>query len=277
MTSPDWYAPEHAPLCKLRVRARLHDGREVVVAGDVSRGQHRWYMAEGHALAPLPRGIRCWQPLSEAWTWPRGFIPPALAGELGDDVAALAKVMEADRERPGLAARDSAPRGQWWRDADLVKYEPQGEVTPSHGEARLMRALALDRSMPMGAPSDGSHAAALVDLRQSLADVLREEPDVDWVPTLRSLPQDERDYLTAMGWLVELSPGRRELRILLARARTPPVTWLWIGDRASVSPQRAEQIFGSTVASVVAAANGSMPRTRQRLSALQRRNREART
>lgn len=282
MTGLDWYDPCHIPACRVHIRARLASGVEADVVGHISHGTRVWYLLDGRALRPLTAPIRSWQPLAEAWTWPHGVAPPPLLDEL-EPVAsqALATAMERAREGPaepvaGPGAGPGEASGQWWRDLDRVRYEPPGAVSPAHGEARLMRALATDRSIRLDLPSRRSHAAALAELRQGLADVLRDSPEVDWVPPLRPLPRDVRDYLTAMAWLVEVDPDRRQLRILLARARTPAVSWQFVGDMHGLSGARVAQIYAATVAEAVEAANGGLPRTRQRLAAIQERNREAR-
>ena len=279
MPSLDWFAPEHIPACRVYIRARLVDGATATVVGSYGLdGERRWHILNGRALRPMASPIRAWQPLSEAWTWPYGIVPPALASELAGVAAEdLSAAMEEDRAALATApvAAPAEQCGQWWRDADLVRYEPPGSVTPVHGEARLMRAIAMDRSIRMDMPAHKSQAAALADLRQSLADVLRATPELDWMPQLQPLPQDERDYLTAMGWLVEIGPDRRQMRILLARARTPPVTHEFVGDMLRVSAQRVAQIYATTVAHTVEAANSMAWRTRQRLAVIQERNREA--
>lgn len=139
-----------------------------------------------------------------------------------------------------------------------------------------MRAIAMDRSIRMARPLNRSQLVDLDELRQALAGLRQEIPEVDWVPPLRLFPQDDRDYLTAMGWLVEVAPTRRQMRVLLARARTPPVTYEFVGDMLRISAARAHQTYETTVARAIEAANGNRPRSRQRLLAIQERNREAR-
>jgi hypothetical protein len=190
--------------------------------------------------------------------------------------------MEEDR-RAAVVEPEPVTVGQWWRDIDLVKYEEPGRVSATHGEARLMRAIAMDRSVSMDGPRR-MRSTALDDLCQSVEDVLRAallevlhgEQGPKYSPPLRCLPQDDKDYLTAMGWLVEASPNQSQMLVLMARAATPPVTYEFIGNLIRTSAARAQQIYEATVARAVAAANGSMPRSRQRVAAVQERNREAR-
>lgn len=158
-----------------------------------------------------------------------------------------------------------------------VVYEPQGSVTREQGEARVMRALILERSIRirMDLAPYRTNAAVLAQLKTTLADVLREQPEGDWVPPLEPQPQDWRDFEIAMGWLVEVMPSKREMMILRARMQSPPATWRQIGDEINRTGARARQIYDDAIDALVAAANRQPRRAMARLGELKARNREA--
>lgn len=265
-----WYAPRHIPSCRVRILARLADGQSLPVVGSFDRqGMRRWHLLAGRTLRPLISEIRAWQPLSKGWTWPNGLVPPPL----DDTDAALSLGLS---ERLLAEPYRGLDEPQWWRDGTLITYEAMGKISPRHGEARIMRALVLERSIRMDMASYTTNGAALARMKMSLADVLAEEPDADWVPPLMPLEQDHRDYLTVMGWLIEVMPSAREMRILRDRMGSPPRSWVQIGDRISRDASRARQLYQGAIADLVVAGNRRPRRSPARLSELQKRNREAR-
>lgn len=281
----EWFGVEHLPRGRLRIR--VWPGIEAVTDGIPDyTGKVRWFEVRGRDLKPLQVPVRAFQPMSQKFWQGREPLPlptSTLARlEAPDtfDVTLAGAEMERDREEArahhGLPAPEPLP--QWWRDADLVKYEARGTVSARHGEARLMRALVTDRAIRVGMTPMKSGMAALAPL-QILSELLSadaEAPPPDWVPQVRPLPQDWADYLTAMAWLVEISPSRQAMRILRARARMPPASWATIGDAIGRDWTRARQVYEATVAKVVTAANGRPRRSAARLKALQARNRRAR-
>ena len=282
----DWFGVEHLPRGRLRIR--IWPGVEAVTDGvaDYS-GKVKWYEVRGRDLKPLAAPVQAWQPLSQRF-WPgREPLPlptstlARLAAPDTYDAAGAGAEMERDREEArahhGLPAPEPLP--QWWRDADLVRYETRGTVTARHGEARLMRALVTDRSIRVGMTPMRSGMAALAPM-EILSEILSADPPErsthDWVPQVQPLPQDWADYLTAMAWLVEISPSLRAMRVLRARARMPPASWATIGDAIGRDWTRARHVYEATVAQVVLAANCRPRRSVARLKALQARNRRAR-
>ena len=286
----EWFGVEHLPQGRLRVR--VWPGIEAVTDGVTdTRGRVRWYEVRGRDLKPIQGPVAAWQPMTQGWRWPRRQPMPlptsALAGLEAHatalatlDAAALAAEMERDREDAGQRQRlpPPEPLPQWWRDGSRITYEARGAVSVKHGEGRLMRALATDRAVRVGMQPLKSSMAALAPL-EILSEILSADPPEpmphDWVPHVQPLPQDWSDYLTAMAWVVEASPPRRSMRILRARARTPAVSWLAIGDALGIHWTRAQQIYAATVAQVVDAANRRPRRAAARLRVVQAQNRQA--
>jgi len=299
--SDDWYDLRHLPpRGMVRVRVRW-PGYRVLAASDVDkRGIRHWHEVRGRELVPLTIEPHAWQPEDVTrWQWPNGRVPDPLPVEVRGQVAASAKLefravsdaeasemareMEENR-RVASGANGRAHGGnpheqasaiQWWRDVAAVRYEPMGSVSREHGEARIMRALIVERSIRMDLKRSRTNAAVLADLKLTLADVLAEHPGEDWVPPLAAMPEDWRDFEIVMGWLVEVMPSRTEIRVLRGRMVSPPQTWEMIGYDISRSGERARQIYEATVEGLIAAANVRPRRARARLRELQARNREA--
>lgn len=287
---PDWYDLVYLPRGKALVRVR-RGGYVVAAATDVDRrGVRHWHEVRGRTLEPLAWEPTGWQPMDASkWTWPNGAEPPlalpvyvyprmASIGGVAFDAVASSEELEADRQA-AMATRGQEPRevaSQWWRDVSRVVYEPMGSVSREMGEARIMRALIVERSLRMDINRKcRTNAAVLADLKRTLADVLAEEPDADWVPRLHPMPEDWRDFDIVMGWLVEVSPAWRELSVLRARMLAPPWTWVQIGDWIGREPVATKKMFESTIEDLVAAGNREARRAHARLASLQARNREA--
>ena len=255
------------------------------------KGNRRWYRVIDAALVPLASEPHVWRPSDDnkGWFWPNGVVPEpakphqiprwASIGGVDFDAAEAVSEMQEWRECARVGAPEQAglslAREQWWRDVTRVVYEPQGKVTAQHGEARIMRALILERSIRMDLAPYRTNAAVLAQLKTTLADVLREQPEGDWVPPLTPQPQDWRDFEVAMGWLVEVMPSKREMMILRARMQSPPATWRQIGDEINRTGARARQIYDDVIEALVAAANRAPKRAKARLGELKARNREA--
>ena len=158
----------------------------------------------------------------------------------------------------------------------MVKYEPMGSVSASMGEARIMRHLAVERSMPMDMRRQRTNAAILADLKRSWADVYGDQaPGSDWSPPLVAVDADWRDFETVMGWLVEVMPSKRELFVMRCRMLSPPATWVQIGDEIRRDGKSAKRMYDRSIRDLVAAANRRPRRARQRLAELKARNRGA--
>ena len=288
MQNPDdWFNLLHLPAGTVRVRVRW-PGYEVPAVSTVdAKGRRHWHELRGRELVPLKARPEAWQPMAAAWIWPNNEAPQPLPimvmgsvvsiGKVAFNAAAAAEEMERDREE-ARGRRDPAPAedgGQWWRDVARVAYEPQGNVSREHGEARIMRALILERSIRMDGSRYRTNAAVLAALKITLADVLADHPGADWVPPLVAMPEDHKDFEIVMGWLVELMPSRREIFVLRARMLSPPATWVQIGDEIRRTEVRAKQVYDETIDALVEAGNREPRRALARRAELQERNREA--
>lgn len=284
----NWYPLSLLPRCRVHCRFRW-PGYVVLGAATIDgKGQRSFYEIRGRELVPIEATIDAWQPLCPERFWPLGTAPeplpirvlPTLAviGGVSFSAAEAAAEMEADREaaraNPGQDAEPDSP-GQWWRDVARVVYQPMGEITLEHGEARIMRALILERSIRMDMARYRTNAAVLADLKTTLADILNEHPGEDWVPPVQPLPPDHADFETVMGWMVEVMPSRREVIVLRGRMQSPPASWVDLADVIGRTAPRARQIYRETIAGLVAAGNRPKRRALARLAELQERNREA--
>ena len=288
MQSPDWYPMAALPAGTVYVRVRF--GPYVLAAAsNVDRkGVRHWHEVRGRELVPMDAVPEAWQPMApDKWRWPGGVAPDALPvqvlpqtgmiGGVAFDAVAAAAEMEADREAIRAVADEPEERSnQWWRDVARVAYQAMGDVDREHGEARIMRALILERSIRLDLARYRTNAAVLAALKLTLADVLAEEPGADWVPPLVATPEDHRDFEVVMGWLVEVMPSRREIFVLRSRMKAPPATWVQIGDEIGRTGRRAQQIYDATIDELVEVANRPPRRAKARLAELQDRNREAR-
>lgn len=291
-----WYSMTDLPATgALHVRVRGAGARgawfEVAAARDVDKkGRHHWHEMRGRALVPLAFTPSAWQPLVAADKfWPAGAMPPeplvarvvprliSIGGVAFDAVAAAAE-MEGDREA-ARANRDEPEiedKVQWWRDVTRIKYEPMGEVSREHGEARIMRHLIVERSIPKDMQRSKTNAAVLADLKRSLADVYGEADDRDWVPRLTAQPEDWRDFAVVMGWFAEVMPYRREMIVMRARMQSPPISYADIGAEMRRSHEHVRRLYEDAVAALIEAGNRPPRRARARLAELRERNREAR-
>ncbi len=287
LTSDDWFSMAVLPAGRLQIRVRW--GPYIVLAAtDVDkRGRRHFHEIVGRELRPISARPEAWQPVAPAkWIWPNGVAcdplpvhiwPRMTTTAMAFDATAAAAEMEADRE--AARANPDAPVAegpQWWRDVARVQYQPMGAIDAEHGEARIMRALILERSIRMDMRRYRTNAAVLADLKLTLADVLAEVPSADWVPALVPQPEDWRDFEVVMGWFVEVLPSRREMRCLRGRMQSPPATWVQIGDEIGRTEARARQLYDGAIDALVDAGNRRPRRAKARLTELQARNREAR-
>jgi hypothetical protein len=251
-----------------------------------AKGRRHWHELRGRELVPLKARPEAWHPMAGSWIWPNNAVPQPLPirvmgsvvsiGRVAFDAAAAAEEMERDREE-ARNRRDPAPAedgGQWWRDVARVAYEPMGSVSREHGEARIMRALILERSIRMDGSRYRTNAAVLAALK-AMPDEYREPPDADWVPPLVPQQQDWDDFECVMGWLVEVVPSRREMVTLRGRMLAPPATFLQIGDEIGRSMEYTRVLYAGVITALVDAANREPRRALARRAELQNRNREA--
>lgn len=285
---PHWYDLDDLPRGRVHVRVRY--GAYVLAAAAMpdKRDGLKWYEVVGRELRPMKRRPEAWQPLNaDAYVWPLGARPTPLPVEVSPRMASVGRLAFAATDAaeemendvfPGVAAGAQPDRQQqWWRDASLIRYEAAGDVTRLMAEGRLMRALALERLMRLDMAPYRSNAAALADLKRTLADVLADVPDEDWTPPLRPAPADWADFEVVMGWVADVWPSRRAISVLRARMLTPPATWVQIGDEHRMSATHAKRIYNRLIDLVSEAANRSGPGRRARqISELQERNRAAR-
>ena len=254
------------------------------------RGRRHWHEVRGRELVPLAARLDAWQPLDAGkWRWPNGamtpeplavYVVPRLVtiGGVAFDAVAAAAEMEGDREA-ARANRDEPEiedKVQWWRDVTRIKYEPMGEVSREHGEARIMRHLIVERSIPKDMKPCKTNAAVLADLKRSLADVYGEADDRDWVPRLTAQPEDWRDFAVVMGWFAEVMPYRREMAVMRSRMQSPPISYADIGAEMRRSHEHVRRLYEDAVAALIEAGNRPPRRARARLAELQERNRGAR-
>ena len=286
----DWYSMEHLPRGKLHIRVRRESWLVEAATEVDKRGVRHWHEVVGRELRPLPWQPVAWQPRDAlTWRWPNGAEPPpvlpvlvepqmASIGGMAFDAALAAEEMEADRGAARTRRHDEPADdgGQWWRDVARVAYEACGGVTRDMGEARVMRALILERTIRMDMARYKSNAAVLAAMKLTLADVLADEPEADWVPPLVPQPEDWRDFDTVMGWLAEVGTTKRELTVMRARMHAPPLAYSQIADALGIKRQRARQIYVSAIDDLVEAANRPPRRAMARIAALRLRNKAAR-
>lgn len=309
-----WYGLDHLPAGTVRVRVRWDCYVVEAVATTDKKGRRHWHELRGRELVPLRPLPQAWQPLTADWKWPNNQEPEPLPvsvigsvssiGGASFDAAAAAEEMERDREeaRHRLDASPAEDGGQWWRDVARIVYEPMGNVSREHGEARIMRALIFEQSIRVGLAPIRTNAATMVAIKMCLpADVepcarcdgtglgprgkhcqkckgygvVQSAPYAVWIPPLTLQPEDDRDFDVVMGWFVEVLPSRREMLVLRARMLSPPATWRQIGDEIGRTSARARQIYSAVIDELVGAANRQPRRAKARLAELKERNREA--
>lgn len=206
-----------------------------------------------------------------------------------------------ERAEDGTRADDIASR--WWRDASLVTYSPQGDVTLAEAEARVLRAILTDALRPWkhGAQQVRAWPQEFTDWIEAQRK-LAEDPKADLRERFAPSRDDIRDSLVAMGWFAKLDPPQlrpgasdahasgasapireeftRDQVLLILRAIEPPYTWRQIGQHelvGGVSHTQARRFYKEAIDRVWRAANG-MPvfkhvSVRDELGALRERNR----
>lgn len=287
-----WYKLDDLPPGTVHGIEWRWPGYEVKGATTTDKRGNRYFyeVRRDKSLKRLPHVPDAWRPdpANHRWTWPGGVAPEPLRREVVPRLATLGGVafaavssaelaaeMEANREAArathGNDPLDEPP--QWWRDVWRIEYQAMGGVTRDMAEARIMRFLILERSIRMDIEAPRTNAAVLADLKRTLADVLADRPEVDWVPPLKPTAEDHCDFETVGGWLVEVMPSRREMGIMRARMGTPPETWDAIGATFRRSREAARTLYNATIDVLADVANRPARRARARRTELQERNR----
>lgn len=286
----EWYGIDALPRGAVHGIVARWPGFEVPAATATDKkGVRSWYEVKGKSLSPLSVPVEAWRPADASrWRWPNGVVPEPLSVQVYPRLAAIggvafdATLAAAEMEEWREAARcrrDDEPEerdNQWWRDITRVVYQPMGSVTLEMAEARVMRHLILERSLPLPMRRAKSNAAVLADMKRSLADVYGEEPEVDWVPPLKPTEEDHRDFDVVLTWIVEAALTRRQMTVLRARMQSPPATWVQIGDELHLTRQRARGIYSNSIEMLCEAANKPAERSVVAIADLRERNRAAR-
>ncbi len=263
-----WYTPGDIPAGRVHIDAwwMVHGvpkRLEVVRVWMPRDKAYQWYTQSrrGDIVLVPPRGAEgsfwgeapvCWQPLTEAWTWPNGVEPePAPVHSVPKAISigrqSYAEVEEASGERDAGGRGDSADDVQWWRDATQIAYERPGAVSMRMAEGRLMRALAH-----CGAINPRLHAVTTASLLADLAAHADAEARVAAALVVRfqPMPKDHDDFLMAMAWFSSLNTavaGRttrrpwslnRRQRVLHYRSMDQPLSFADIGHELSTPDQR---------------------------------------
>lgn len=285
---PEWYDTVWLPPGTVTGVVVRRPGYEVLAAAiDDKRGRRRWYGVSGVDLRPLTWYPEAWRPAdAKRWRWPNGTVPPSLPVLVMPQLATTAPVFDATEAAAEMEAeREDARRNriaseigevQWWRDVTRVRYEPMGEISREMGEARIMRHLVMERSIPIAHRRQKSNAAVVADIKRTWEDIYGEHPrDADWIPPMPLQPEDDRDFLTVLRWFAEVLPGRRDMRILRARTSSPPSPWMLIGDEIGMTGLRARRSYNSVVDSLISAGNRIPRYAPMRMDDVRERNRAA--
>lgn len=223
MTNP-WYPVTDVhpgPIVQVRAIVSSANGNaELIVCRGKAHHGDKWAEWKAGRSKPLPPGavVTLWQPQApEKWKAPLpdpvAVVEPrmwssTMAFTLVDeaDSSELAREMERDREdakRNGAPEEGSREPLQWWRDADAIRYEPAGQITPRMCEGRIMRAVAISGY-------GGELTLKYKSFSTVLAAICEKTPPPyamsDYVPRMNPLPADWNDFERAMGWFAALNP-----------------------------------------------------------------------
>ena len=225
-----------------------------------------WRDGEAFALPPK-RGGRNWGEHPEWW---RPLRPDQYRWRLPAPITRLVR-----QAAPGATVdEDDAPAtdaggGVWWLDHSLITYSPAGKVSSRECEGRLLRAVSTagaGRGLGLRTRTTGTILAEILDAIDGLAGDAGDLREI--IPRFESLPADESDFLTAMGWFAALNPPqayhkRREAwslalrqRILVWRSGTRPYPFAQIAQWQNRSPSRMRELYADAIDKAHAAANG---------------------
>lgn len=264
----DWYAMADLPRLRiLKVRV-IWGGRELVLTRMRPRGETRWAWFEDRDGEAVEAGIAgdptCWQPLAEAF-WgtvrkpePIRAVVPRMVYERSRfaaveeaDAADLAREMDADREtarvsRETVSRVHAVPGSQWWWDPTSVTYQPEGHVSQRDAEGRMMRALAwadVGKGLTLHSKTIGDVLADIAEARERALS----GGDLDPVARFQPLPQDQSDFLVAMGWFVKLNPPeRRHKRQRVWGLSMPQKVLAWMAQPIPLSSDDMAVLVGRT-------------------------------
>lgn len=187
------------------------------------------------------------------------------------NAAEAAAEMEADRETARVQRDPSEKRAnrlalQYWRNHVGIRYESPEVLTLKMAEWRVCRALALSEPFKGYGSKYPRVSRTLAELAMTQADIrLRAEntpPDNELGVPLEPQPQDDGDFLIAMGWFVALNPPPSERseswslspkqKVLAWRALPMPLSFRECGDRlpAKVKAERARQIYSEAIEAI---------------------------
>lgn len=248
MSNAAWYAMQHLPpgRCRVRVRWEAREFIAVRMLRPNSATQLGWCLPprQGDTTIDwLPRRAdrgrwspepECWQPADDRWTWPKGPVPEPLPVHVrpqmysGDGHRRWSSMVEqaerSDATRARIAAEVAAELGEsspaatatrrigsrWWRDISLVTYSPFGAVSQEEAEARVCRAVLTDGIRPGELPQGWQGVGTA--LSQFVAETVTSETHVRLFEPTRA---DLADYesFQPMIWFAALNPpGMRRRR-----------------------------------------------------------------
>lgn len=304
MTHP-WYPVTDVhpgPIVQVRAIVSSANGNaELIVCRGKAPHGDKWAEWKAGRSKPLPPGavVTLWQPQApDKWKAPLpepvAAVEPRMwssitAFTLVDeaDTSELAREMERDREdakRNGAPEEGSREPLQWWRDADAIRYEPAGQITPRMCEGRLMRAIATSghgQELTIRYRSFGTVLAQMAKLQDEAY------ATSDFVPRLQALPADGKDFETAMRWFVALNPAplpgptsratwdfNKPQMCLIRRSFNIPISFAEIGAMMDISGEAARRMYERAIRRACRIANG-VDRTNhaQQIEAIRDRNR----
>jgi hypothetical protein len=206
-----------------------------------------------------------WQPLDPT-DWPHDLPEPVR------ETGAVAWRSHVDE-----ATDEPLTNDHWWRDITLMRYSPKGEISLQEAEGRVMRAICTGWTINLGGPALTTNASIISRLSETRSQLETEFDHVkghhvvasrDWRPPFRPTGVDRDDFLVASAWFAALHPPElwhkekktgslsRGQSVLVSRAMDPPLPWVFLGQRYSVTDERVRQIYKQSVERVWRAANG---------------------
>lgn len=280
MSTSRWYAMQHLPAGRCRVRVRW-EAREFVAARMMHPKTKRlaWCLPprlHGEEIVWLPRRADrarwstepdCWQPDdAERWVWPADepaplpvqVHPQMYSGGSGrtwpsmDEQAVRSARLQEAIEADAVQSAQRKLGSRWWWDDQLVAYSPAGAVSIEEAEARVCRAVLTDGIGPMELPQGWQGVGSA--LSQFVHETVTSDDRVTFFEPTR---RDVTDYETfePMRWFAALNPPimhrRRKAAGELNTAQLVIVlhalgySWRAAGrhQRLRVSHERARQLY----------------------------------